>query len=59
MDPDRDISAKLSEIGKRRPPADFRPPDGKARIRLLIVFKAAIAAFSMAVFFYGASRQVG
>lgn len=56
MDPDRDISSKLSEILKQRPQADSRPPDGEPRIRLLIAFYAVIAAFSMAVFFYGASR---
>ena len=53
MDPGRDITAQARKILKQSKPADSRPPDLKTGHRFQIAFYAAIAVFSMAVFFYG------
>ena len=53
MDPGRDITAQARKILKQSKPADSRPPDRKIRPRFQSAFDAAIAVFSMAVFFYG------
>lgn len=63
MNPDRDIQTEIRQILEQatpnRPDSVTDKPGPTARevkIRLQIAFYAAIAAFGLAVFFYGASR---
>ncbi len=65
MEPDRDISGRVQAKRKQATPRGagqkshgFEPPGGPIGVHLQIFLYTALAAFSLAVFFYGASLLV-